>query len=35
MTDNVGEVLVGHPTYTKPHNGYIKRTSYLKIHNIS
>jgi len=35
MTDNVGAVSKGHPTYTKPLNEYIKRTSYLKIRSIS
>jgi len=35
MTGNAGAVLKGHPTYAKPQNGHIKRTSYLKIQSIS
>ena len=34
ITGNAGAVSKGHPTYAKPHNKHIKKTSYLKIHNI-
>jgi hypothetical protein len=35
ITGKAGAVSKGHPIYAKPQNGHIKRTSYLKIYNIS
>jgi hypothetical protein len=34
MIGNIGAVSKGHPTYAKPQNRHIKRTSYSKIRSI-